>query len=110
MGVCEHYMNTMPPEDREDIVLHYLYSIGIPLPPIVIYRGLKINRNITFSYRTVQNIASRLTDEGLMMRCDKTAMDKGRIEPLPSDSDSERTYYYPTQAAMDRIKAYDSSA
>jgi len=101
-------MSDMPPQDREDAVLHFLFTHGFPLPPKPIFRGLKITENITFSYRTVQNICMRLEDQGLMIRCDKQAMDNGKIKPLSPTSNVKRTYYYPTEDAMERIEDYEA--
>lgn len=94
---------TMPVREREDVVLRFVYEHGIALPPKAIYRGLKLRQNITFSYRTVQNILSRLNNSGEMMRCDKEALDEGRIEPLPDCAKNRRTYYYITEAGIERI-------
>ena len=93
----------MPTRQREDEVLDFLATHRIALPPKAIYRGLKVQRNITFSYRTVQNILKRLLEEGLVMRCDKDALDNGTIEPLPEDTTARRTYYFITEAGQDRI-------
>ena len=93
----------MPPRERERIVLEFLDEHGIPLPPKVIYRGLKIERNITFSYRTVQNILSRLIDEGEVMRVDKGELDQGRIRQLPKENNERRTYYFITDEGRERI-------
>lgn len=102
-------MSNMPPKDRRDAILYFLYHHGFPLPPMALFRAMKITQNITFSYRTVQNACSEMYDEGLMMRCDKDAMDNGTIKPIEPDSDAQRTYYYPTEAAMGRIEEYEES-
>ncbi|GAB6878216.1 hypothetical protein JCM17823_04900 [Halorubrum gandharaense] len=93
----------MPAEEREDEVLLFLYEHGIALPPKAIFRGLKVERDITFSYRTIQNILSRLNDSGHVMRCDKEALDQGEIQPLSEDQSGRRTYYYITESGIERI-------
>jgi|GEM_PF-3989143 len=93
----------MPPREREDKVLKFLEKHGIALPPKAIYRGLKVQEDITFSYRTVQNIVSRLNDEGYLMRCDKDELDEGRIVELPDDVAGRRTYYFITEEGRERI-------
>ncbi|GGL45106.1 hypothetical protein GCM10009037_30630 [Halarchaeum grantii] len=93
----------MPPRDRENEVLDFLASHGIALPPKAIFRGLKVERSITFGYRTVQNILKRLLEAGLVMRCNKDALDQGEIQPLPEDASSRRSYYYITDEGRDRV-------
>jgi len=93
----------MPADEREDTILRFLEQHGIPLPPAVIFRGLKIQENITFAYRTVQDILKRLNEQGLVMRCSKEALDEGRIEKLPDDETGRRTYYFITEEGKSRI-------
>lgn len=71
---------------------------------MAIFRALKVKREITFEYRTTQDILRRLLDEGYVMRCNKEALNEGRIEPLPEDSDGRRTYYYLTEKGLDRVQ------
>jgi DNA-binding MarR family transcriptional regulator len=94
----------MPPREREDALLRFLDSHGIPLPPKAIYRGMKIQEDITFAYRTVQEMLKRLNEEGYVMRCDKEALDDGRIEPVPEDKSGRRTYYFITEKGRKRIR------
>lgn len=93
----------MPPKERERLVLEFLAEHGIPLPPKAIYRGLKVERNITFAYRTVQNILGRLNEEGQVMRVDKEALDEGRVEPLSEAESDQRTYYFITDEGRERL-------
>jgi predicted transcriptional regulator len=93
----------VPPKDREQMVLEFLAEHGFPLPPKAIYRGLRVKRNITFAYRTVQNILARLLEEGEVMRVDKDALDEGEIKPLPDEEAGRRTYYYITEKGLERI-------
>jgi DNA-binding MarR family transcriptional regulator len=94
----------MPPREREDKVLKFIEEHGIALPPKAIYRGLKVQEDITFSYRTVQNILSRLNEKGLVMRCDKNELDDGRIVKLPDDAAGRRTYYFITEEGRTRLE------
>jgi len=93
----------VPPSERERIVLEFLDEHGIALPPKAIYRGLKVQRNITFSYRTVQNILKRLRENGQVMRVDKDALDDGEVRPLPEDATDRRTYYFITDDGRARL-------
>ncbi|MBX0325664.1 MarR family transcriptional regulator [Halomicroarcula sp. F13] len=83
----------MPPEERRNVVLEFMAEHGIALPPKAIFRGLKIERGITFSYRTVQTILSELEDQGLVARVDKESLDEGNIQPIPEDEAGKRAYY-----------------
>ena len=95
----------VPASDREDAVLEFIDRHDIALPPKAIFRGMKREIEITFSYRTVQNILSRLTESGYVVRCDKSALDEGEIQPLDDDDSDRRTYYFITETGRERIRA-----
>lgn len=95
----------VPPEERREVVLDFLAEHDLPLPPKAIYRGLKLQRNITFSYRTIQNILSELLEDGYVIRCDKDALDDGRIAPVDDSKTQRRTYYYLTDKGRERVHA-----
>jgi len=94
----------MPPEAREDKVLQFFVDHGFPLPPKALYRALKVSEGITFSYSTVQNILSRLLEEGYVCRLDKDKLDEGILEPLPEGESGRRTYYYITEEGRERLE------
>lgn len=100
----------MPPREREDKVLKFIEEHEIALPPKAIYRGLKVQEDITFSYRTVQNILSRMNERGLVMRCDKDELDDGRIVKLPDDASGRRTYYFITKDGRTRLEEPETEA
>ncbi len=97
----------VPPETRENAVLAFLLDHGFAMPPAVIYRGMKATENIHFSKRTVENILKRMHERGYVMRCDKDALNEGRIKPLPEDAEDRRTYYYVTDAGTRRLAEAD---
>jgi len=94
----------MPPEAREDKVLQFFVDHGFPLPPKALYRALKVSEGITFSYSTVQNILSRLLEDGYVCRLDKDKLDDGIIEPIPESESGRRTYYFITEKGRERVK------
>jgi len=96
---------SMPPKDREDMILQFFVDHGFPLPPKALYRALKVSENITFAYRTTQNILQRLLEEGYVMRLDKDKLDNGVIEPLPEGEEGRRTYYYITEKGRRRLES-----
>lgn len=97
----------VPPEERRIEVLDFLVEHQMPLPPVAIYRGLKLQRSITFGDSTVQNICTELADGGDLIRVDKKALDNGVIKPLPDDETDRRAWYYPTDAGRERLAAYE---
>jgi len=84
---------SMPPEERRKAVLEFMADHGIALPPKAIFRGMKIEMGIHFSYRTVQTILSELEEKGFVARVNKGALDDGDIEPIPADEAGRRAYY-----------------
>jgi len=93
----------MPPEERREVVLEFLADHSIALPPKAIFRGLKIERGVTFSYRTTQTILSELEEQGLVARVDKAELDKGNIEPIPEDDAGKRAYYMITMSGRREV-------
>lgn len=96
-------ISEVPPRERERVLLEFIDEHGLPLPPKVIFRGLKVQRNITFSHRTVENILRRLRESGEVMRVEKDELDEGRIRPLPDDAEARRTYYFITDKGRERL-------
>lgn len=93
----------VPPEDRREVILQFLAEHDMALPPLVIYAGLKRQRDITFAYRTVQNALSDLVEKGHVMRVDtKKLRDEGKIEPVEEDS-GRRSYYFITDEGLERL-------
>lgn len=91
----------MPELDKRDLVLAWLVEHDIPLQPKAIYGGLIYQRNITFSYRTVQNIIGEFADAGYIERVeiDPSA---GEVRPLSEEGD-RRAYYVVTDAGRARL-------
>ena len=54
----------MPKSDRENAVLSLLAEIGEPLPPVLIYRILRV-RGATFGRRSVMRYCSELVSDEL---------------------------------------------
>ena len=101
---CAKERNNVPPQERRRVVLEFLDEHGLPLSPKAIYRGLKIQRDITFGYRTVQNILAELAEEGYVMRVSKDALDEGRIDPLPENDSAQRAWYFISEKGRDRVR------
>jgi Fe2+ or Zn2+ uptake regulation protein len=91
----------VPQVSSRDVVLAFLDEHDIPLQPKSIYGGLISNQDITFSYRTVQNIISEFTDEGLIEKV-RIDTDEGVVEQM-SESDSGRAYYLITDKGRQKV-------
>jgi Fe2+ or Zn2+ uptake regulation protein len=90
----------VPPEDRREAVLKFIYEHDMALPPLAIFAGLKRQQGIHFSYRTVQNILSDLMDAGLV---DTTKLREGEgIQPVDGGS-GRRSYYFITEEGRKRV-------
>ena len=90
----------MPELDKRDLVLAFLADHAIPLRPMTIYGGLVHTRDITFSYRTVQNIMAELADEGLVERV-RVDTDVGEVRPV--EGGDRRAYYLVTEAGRESL-------
>lgn len=81
----------MGKEERRQVVLSFLNEHPLALPPKIIYRNLRLHRQITFSEDSVENYLEEFVEEGLVDRIEKEPLDDGRIEQ--ADDDYSRAYY-----------------
>jgi len=56
------------------LVLQYLVHTRLALPPVVLFRNLRLRQNATFSEKTLNNYLHELEAEGLVARIDPEAM------------------------------------
>lgn len=98
------YMNlgtgTMPKQDRERAVLALLAELGEPLPPVLIYRILRV-RGATFGRRSVMRYCSELGERGDLRKIDPEAMERGEIV---DQSDDEKGYWMITDQGRERLE------
>lgn len=92
---------TMGKEDRQRVVLEFLRDHPLALPPKLIYRNLKLRRNITFSDQSVDNYLAEFDEEGLVMRVKMDPLDSGE---LVEAGDDERAYYVITDAGVEYLE------
>ena len=90
----------VPAEDRREETLDFLADHQIPLPPKAIYRAMKVERGINFSYRTVQNILSELSQSGLVAKVDMKELDDGNLVEMDEDASTSRAYYMITNQGV----------
>lgn len=62
--------DSMAKEDRKLVILQYLDSNSVALPPKVLYDNLVEYEDITFSYQTVKRLVRELRDEGSLRQLD----------------------------------------
>ena len=91
----------MPKDDREEALLAIFAELSVPLPPVLVYRILRV-RGATFGKRTVMRYCSDLAAEGLRRRVDPAAMEDGRLEPISSE---QKGYYLITEQGRDRVSS-----
>ena len=95
----------VPPEHRREKVLTFIAEHDIALPPLAIYAGLKRQKGITFSSRTVQNALSDLVEDGDLQKVDTDKLrDEGEIKSI-GDSSGRRSYYFITEQGRERLKS-----
>jgi hypothetical protein len=62
----------MEPNRRDVAILEYLSDVNLALPPKVLYYNMKVDRDITFSERTLKRRLRLLMEEELADRVDGT--------------------------------------
>jgi len=88
----------MPKADRKRVVLELLSEIGEPLPPLLIYRILRV-RGATFGRRSVMRYCSELCDNGDLQKIDPEAMADGELVAAADD----KGYYLISEQGRSRI-------
>jgi hypothetical protein len=84
-----------------EVILEFFASHDYPHQPLDVYGGLIYTGDITFSYRTVQNAISELSESGDLS---KVAIDRedGVVRELPQNT-SKRAHYVITDEGRERI-------
>ena len=90
----------MPKADREEAVLGLLAEIGEPLPPVLIYRILRV-RGATFGRRSVMRYCSELGARGDLRKVDPEAMGDGELREQTGE---KKGYWMITEQGRERVK------
>ena len=90
---------TMSKKDREEAVLSLLAEIGEPLPPVLIYRILRV-RGATFGERSVHRYCADLGAAGDLRKIGPDAMADGELRELPP---GESGYWMISEQGRKRI-------
>lgn len=89
----------MPKADREEVVLRLLAEIDEPLPPLLIYRILRV-RGATFGRRSVLRYCSELGERGELLKIDPAEMENGELKQIDP---SEKGYWMISEAGSERL-------
>jgi hypothetical protein len=89
----------MPKKDRERVVLSLLAEVGEPLPPVLIYRILRV-RGATFGRRSVMRYCSELGQRGELAKIDPDAMEDCELREIDT---SQKGYWMITDAGRERL-------
>lgn len=91
----------MGKEDRQRQVLQFMAEYPLAMPPTLIYRNLKLHKNITFSDQSVENYLDEFVERGWVDRVEKSPLDAGNL--IEADDDS-RAYYIITEEGLDAVE------
>jgi len=92
-------------QERKQVVLSFLASHDLALPPKVIYRNLKFRHRITFGGTTVENYLDEFVEEGLIKRVNPAALEAGEAVEVPPENNEVRAYYVLTDAGRERARS-----
>ncbi|MBX0296671.1 hypothetical protein [Haloarcula nitratireducens] len=91
----------MVKSERKDLILQFMGEYPLAMPPVLIYRNLRLHRNLRVGKETVKNYLQELVEEGLVLRIDKNALDDGEIREADPD---DRAYYIISEEGKDEIE------
>jgi hypothetical protein len=91
----------MGKQQRKRLVLSFLASHRLALPPAVLYRNLRLRKNATFSQNSMETYLSELEADGLVKRVDPTALESRDVEQITNG----RGYYLITEAGLNAAPA-----
>jgi hypothetical protein len=80
--------------DRKALVLGFLTSTQLALPPSALYRNLRLRCNATFSESSLENYLAELEADGLVRRVDPKALADREIKEVADG----RAYWLVTDA------------
>jgi len=92
--------DNMPKPEAKDTVLEFMAEYDTPMPVAVLFRGLRLRYNWTYTDETLLNYLGELVEEGRVQRVDPHALEQRRVEPADSDT---RAYYLLTDATRHEI-------
>ena len=92
----------MPKEEAKGVVLEFMFEFDLPMPVAVLFRGLRLHYNWTYSDETLLNYLGELEAEGRVRRVDPQALERREIVEAGEDT---RAYYTLTDHTRDQISS-----
>jgi len=74
----------------------------LPMPPTVIYRGLRLKTTFHNTDETLRNHLGEMVDDELVLRVDPSALENGSI--VTTTDTSKRCYYVISDAGRGRVE------
>ncbi|MFC6975659.1 hypothetical protein ACFQL1_14950 [Halomicroarcula sp. GCM10025709] len=84
----------MTKEDRRRQLLEFMKEHPLALPPLLIYRNLKLHMDVTFTVDSVRNYLDEFAEEGLVKMVEKEPLDDGDLVEAEAGT---RPYYIITE-------------
>lgn len=85
-----HDGGDMTKEDRRRKLLEFMVEHPLALPPLLIYRNLKLHKDVTFTVDSVRNYLDEFAEEGLVKMVEKESLDDGQLKEAEAGT---RPYY-----------------
>jgi len=90
----------MVKSERKQLLLEFMSEYPLAMSPVMLYRNLRIHRDLRVGKETVKNYLQEMAEEGLVLRIDKQALDGAKIKEADPD---DRAYYIISDAGRDAI-------
>jgi len=90
----------MVKSERKELLLEFMSEYPLAMSPVMLYRNLRIHRDLRVGKETVKNYLQEMAEEGLVLRIDKRALDDAEIREAAPD---DRAYYIISDAGRDAI-------
>ncbi|WP_424001156.1 hypothetical protein ACOZ4I_15615 [Haloarcula salina] len=95
----------MTKEDRRQQLLEFMKEHPLALPPLLIYRNLKLHKDVTFTADSVRNYLDEFAEEGLVLMVEKEPLDEGKLVEAEAGT---RPYYIISEDGRDYLSEEES--
>lgn len=92
----------MTKQDRRNLLLQFLAEYDLALPPLAIYRNMRLKWNITFSKQSIHNYLDEFTDEGLVLRVEPAPIGSRKL--VEAKGEDTRAYYIISEKGRDAAR------
>ena len=94
--------SNMPKQEAKETVLEFMAEYDLPMPVAVLFRGLRLRYNWTYTDETLLNYLGELCEEERVQRVDPEALESREIEPAGHGT---RAYYMLTDSTRAEISS-----